>query len=607
MAGTGSVTATSKAVGNNQYDVTVKFRIAFDWGGWNSNGASYTIWCDGQSLSGSATFSVPSGNGSWQWTDIATKTFRITMPTSGQSKTISFSATINTGVTPATISASNKTTLAARTWLWTVSYNANGGTSAPSSQTKSKGTTLKLSTSIPVRDGYTFIGWNTDKNGGGTTYSAGGNYTADAAVTLYAQWRIITYTVNYDANGGYNQPSPQTKNHGQELILTSARPARQNYNFMGWGLSPTSTTVSYSPSGKYTNNANITLYAIWSIAYIKPIVTNFKVDRSDSSGNLLEEGTNAKVVFNWKTEKSANKVVVKASPKTGSGAPITKEISLYGTSGNISTVIGNNGLSTDLEYNISVTVYDVNGSETYYMPLPQLKYLIDFNEDGVSFGKPASLRGVVDISYATRFEGGIDYIKIPRGADLNNYTKTGFYYCPYSTDAENIANMPSERVAFSLEVIKHSGVHQRLITYPSNNFNVYMRQYYNGIWGEWVKCISSNMLGDYVVDSGSNAYGDYRKWNSGRLEMWGTKAFSNIAINNRTGVLYNSVHQSIAFPVTSLTRVTAVLSSYSNTGGFCSTSIGTDMKGSVGFWFYLGTSVASSDHTVHWKAEGTWK
>ena len=73
----------------------------------------------------------------------------------------------------------------------TVVYDANGGNDAPSNQTKTYGSALTLSSSIPTRTGYTFTGWNTAANGSGTTYSAGGEYTADqngGTVTLYAQW-----------------------------------------------------------------------------------------------------------------------------------------------------------------------------------------------------------------------------------------------------------------------------------------------------------------------------------------------------------------------------------------------------------------------------------
>lgn len=72
---------------------------------------------------------------------------------------------------------------------YTVSYNANGGSGAPSSQTKTYGTNLTLSKTIPTRDGYKFVSWNTKSDGSGTSYAPGETYTSNAALTLYAIWK----------------------------------------------------------------------------------------------------------------------------------------------------------------------------------------------------------------------------------------------------------------------------------------------------------------------------------------------------------------------------------------------------------------------------------
>ena len=70
---------------------------------------------------------------------------------------------------------------------YTVSYDANGGSGAPSSQIKYSGVSLKLSSTIPTRANYTFKGWSTNPSGS-VVYAAGGTYTANASATLYAVW-----------------------------------------------------------------------------------------------------------------------------------------------------------------------------------------------------------------------------------------------------------------------------------------------------------------------------------------------------------------------------------------------------------------------------------
>lgn len=73
---------------------------------------------------------------------------------------------------------------------YTVTYNANGGTGAPATQTKTYGTTLTLSSTKPTRANYTFKGWATSASATVSAYSAGASYTTNAAITLYAVWEL---------------------------------------------------------------------------------------------------------------------------------------------------------------------------------------------------------------------------------------------------------------------------------------------------------------------------------------------------------------------------------------------------------------------------------
>ena len=80
-----------------------------------------------------------------------------------------------------------------------VTYNANGGSGAPGTQTKYYNKTLTLSSTKPTRTGYTFKGWATS-SGGSVAYQPGGSYTANSKVTLYAVWEQNHLTVNYYSN-----------------------------------------------------------------------------------------------------------------------------------------------------------------------------------------------------------------------------------------------------------------------------------------------------------------------------------------------------------------------------------------------------------------------
>ncbi|MBR2706251.1 MAG: InlB B-repeat-containing protein [Mogibacterium sp.] len=122
---------------------------------------------------------------------ITRKTFSVQKTHSTQ--LISFSIRFADEFSSATASGSGSYTIPAKT-SYTVSYNANGGSGAPGSQTKWYGENLTLQTGLPKKEGYTFKGWatSTSKAGQGTVdYSPGATYTSNAALALYAVWELV--------------------------------------------------------------------------------------------------------------------------------------------------------------------------------------------------------------------------------------------------------------------------------------------------------------------------------------------------------------------------------------------------------------------------------
>lgn len=78
---------------------------------------------------------------------------------------------------------------------WTLKYDGNTDdnsvTNIPGSQTETIGTDIQIDAKKPSRDGYTFQGWNTQRDGKGTSYNAEDTYKSPSektTVTLYAQW-----------------------------------------------------------------------------------------------------------------------------------------------------------------------------------------------------------------------------------------------------------------------------------------------------------------------------------------------------------------------------------------------------------------------------------
>ena len=104
-------------------------------------------------------------------------------------RSVSFGATFNVtgGFGNGSSSATATVSLPAKP-SWKVTYSANGGSGAPSSQTKWAGDTLTLSKTVPTRANHEFLGWATSSSGA-AAYQPGGSYVADAALALYAVWR----------------------------------------------------------------------------------------------------------------------------------------------------------------------------------------------------------------------------------------------------------------------------------------------------------------------------------------------------------------------------------------------------------------------------------
>lgn len=388
---------------------------------------------------------------------------------------------------------------------YTVQYNANGGTGAPSSQTKWKDQALTLSTTKPTRTGYTFLGWSTNANAAAATYSAGGSYTNNAAATLYAIWKANTYAVKYDANGGTGAPSNQTKTHGVALTLSSVKPTRTNYNFLGWGVAANATIYVYSPGGTYTANQAITLYAVWELAYTKPRISNLTISRCNADGTLNDSGTNALVSFGWGCDKALSSITVEFEPEAGD--VITSTISASGTVGTESVVLGNSGLSPDMTYTVTIIVADANGSSYIFGTLGGTKFVIDFMSGGrgAAFGKPAELEGVLDIGFQTRHFGGLLPVILDPETDLDNIQIPNTYTGANVAD-NNYANCPVSNGTFTL-IVESCGVdgqiRQTYISCSKYKPERYVRFYYQSAWGDWFWAgTEEHVL--YENDSGSN-------------------------------------------------------------------------------------------------------
>lgn len=191
----------------------------------------------------------------------------------------------NASVTNLTSTHGGTVTLYAqwRAATYTVTFNANGGTTPTTSKNVTYGSTYGT-LPTPTRDGYGFDGWYTSASGG-TKVTSSSQVTITAAQTLYAHWIADVYTVSYDANGGSGVPESQQKTHDVALTLSSTPPSTNKaytltFDANGGSVSPTSQTkecsfagwntesdgsgTSYALGAQYTANSSAVMYAKWT-------------------------------------------------------------------------------------------------------------------------------------------------------------------------------------------------------------------------------------------------------------------------------------------------------------------------------------------------------
>lgn len=176
-------------------------------------------------------------------------------------------------------------------WKHTVTYDKNVPANSkktdvknmPGNQTKIYDQNLTLQSNVPTRIGYTFVKWTTNKDGTGTAYQPGSQYSYNrdsdgGTVTLYAVWTPWKYTVRYDKNVPANSssqtvsnmPADQTKTEEVVLTLSSNKPSRNGYIFNGWQAQINGKAVDYQPGAKLSydvddkDGSTIILYAQWT-------------------------------------------------------------------------------------------------------------------------------------------------------------------------------------------------------------------------------------------------------------------------------------------------------------------------------------------------------
>lgn len=150
---------------------------------------------------------------------------------------------------------------------------------------------------------YTFAGWNTQADGKGTTYSAGGTIpSVSGDITLYAQWTPREFSITYYDDDQTTVLNLTPNTYTYPVSTTFPTPAKQGYSFLGWKISPTATDY-ITKTDKY--HGDFKLYAQWEKE--TTLYTDTYIWKSDSKYGGCVKTPNAKPNANQKeayTEKT---------------------------------------------------------------------------------------------------------------------------------------------------------------------------------------------------------------------------------------------------------------------------------------------------------------
>ena len=182
-------------------------------------------------------------------------------------------------------------------YVWNLTCNPNGGTLVGGNFSTNNGTSNNHTVKVTAqtsnyyalgtakRDGYTFLGWYTNPEGGTQVYNSGGycvkgdywdgsnrwQYAGD--LTIYAHWKLANRNVTINPNGGVilglhgdmtetlscqiGSDVDVSKTFLQDKNYTMERPG---YTFKGWS---TDANASSGDTTYTVPNKDSTLYAIW--------------------------------------------------------------------------------------------------------------------------------------------------------------------------------------------------------------------------------------------------------------------------------------------------------------------------------------------------------
>ena len=260
------------------------------------------------------------------------------------------------------------------------------------SQQKTYGTNMTMTSTKPTLTGWTFLGWNTAADGSGTTFTAGGTVSNDTFypgkngnVQLYAMWELTDYVITYAPAGGAAVTAKHYNINNTDYTLPST--TRTGYTFKHWQVTTAGGSWTLNATfdegtgltGKY---GNVTLTAVWEANPFQVVFkpnggTGTMANQTFYSGTAQNLTANAftrshTVTYNYNNATGGNGTT--SATVTYSFDGWSESAGSASTSGDTTTIGGtkvyDDGGSLNLERDTAYTLYARWKTTTNYVTLP---------------------------------------------------------------------------------------------------------------------------------------------------------------------------------------------------------------------------------------------
>ena len=378
------------------------------------------------------------------------------------------------------------------------------------------------------------------------------NLSINGASGSYGSW-ITAYSINVDGQNIYAASGTTNVINGSGNLTITAR-----------------ITDSRGRQASRTTTINVK-------AYSAPRLTSYSATRQSTPTNVSVVASGSITsLLNGSTQKNSLKYIIKYKQSSASSYTSVTVKSGGLSFSNLSRTLTN--IDSTKSYDIQLVLSDYFSSVTYQLKLSTTKVIMDLKSTGVGINKynergvldvggDAYISGGLNVGGATRLEGALaipnaikDTSNVPLAGTLND---TGDLFGYFKGLPTFIGTNTQNNTWYNIISVRHRNGNgdgpsygMMLYSHLTSSEGLRYRQQFNGNWqGERLILDSSN-LGNYfnrrVVNSGVSGIWDWRQWDNGMVELWGTWTGTiNLGQNNYSGFHYsNSISVNYPFRLT---------------------------------------------------------